>query len=107
MIRPRFTGRPALALAASLVAASLAVSAQAPTEPRGYDQHRQLAASSPFKDVSWQFVGPTNVSGRVTDVAVAKRPGQTRVIYVGTASGGVWMSNNEGTTWTPIFDDEP
>ncbi len=109
MIRPRFVSRSAraLATAAGLAAASLALSAQSPVQPREYDQHRQMAASSPFKDIGWQFIGPTNVSGRVTDVAVAKRPGQTRAIYVGTASGGVWLSENEGTTWTPIFDDAP
>ena len=107
MIRARFIGRAAFAAAAALVATSLALSAQAPTQPRNYDQHRQLAAASPFKDVPWQFVGPTNVSGRVTDVDVAIRPGRTRAIYVATASGGVWLSENEGTTWTPIFDDSP
>ena len=93
MIRPRFIGRAAFAAAAALVATSLALSAQAPTQPRNYDQHRQMAAASPFKDVPWQFVGPSNVSGRVTDVDVAIRPGRTRAIYVATASGGGVVRN--------------
>lgn len=108
MIRPARPARPVLAaaLTAGVLAWSAAPLAQQ-AQPRNYDQHRQLAAASPFKDVAWQFVGPTNVSGRVTDVAVAERRGRTRTIYVGTASGGVWMTDNEGTTWTPIFEDAP
>jgi len=107
MIRPPSVIRGLVACAATGVlalASSPAPSAQQ-AQPRNYDQHRGMAAASPFKNVAWQFVGPTNVSGRVTDVAVAERPGRTRTIYVGMASGGVWMTDNEGTTWTPIFED--
>ena len=32
-------------------------------------------------------------------------PGQPQVYYIGVASGGVWKTENAGTTWTPIFDD--
>ncbi len=78
--------------------------AQAPPDPRGFGQHQAMQNASPFKDFKWQFIGPTNVSGRVTDIAVAKRKAQTRVIYVATASGGVWKTDNEGTTWEPIFE---
>jgi hypothetical protein len=37
---------------------------------RGFEQHEAMKQSSPFKHLSWQFLGPTNISGRVTDVAV-------------------------------------
>jgi photosystem II stability/assembly factor-like uncharacterized protein len=80
------------------------IPAPAGGDPRGFGQHQAMQKTSPFNDLKWQFIGPTNISGRVTDVAVAKRTGQTRVIYVATATGGVWRTDNEGTTWEPVFD---
>ena len=63
-----------------------------------------MQAASKFKDLKWQFVGPTNVSGRVTDVAVVAPKGNNYTVYVASASGGVWKTENEGTTWTPVFE---
>ena len=51
----------------------------------------------------WEFKGPTNVGGRVSDLEVPVN--STETIYVGTASGGIFKTENLGTTWTPIFDD--
>ncbi|NIR46758.1 MAG: hypothetical protein GWN99_20340, partial [Gemmatimonadetes bacterium] len=34
-------------------------------------------------------------------------PNDPATIYLATASGGIWKSTNKGTTWTPIFDDQP
>ena len=45
------------------------------------------------------------MSGRMADVEGV--PGDPSVIYVGSASGGVWKSTNAGTTWTPLFDKQP
>lgn len=82
-----------------------------PTDPatrlRWYDQHVQMKDASAFKELKWQFLGPTNVSGRVTDVAVPTPRGKSYTIYAATASGGVWRTENEGTTWEPIFDEAP
>jgi photosystem II stability/assembly factor-like uncharacterized protein len=44
------------------------------------------------------------MSGRVTDVAVPRE--DERTAYCATATGGLWKSVNQGTTWTPIFDDQ-
>src|SRR6266516_4060282 len=52
----------------------------------------------------WRSIGPANTGGRVDDFAVARTPGQPDAIYVATASGGVFKSTNQGTSWTPIFD---
>jgi photosystem II stability/assembly factor-like uncharacterized protein len=49
-------------------------------------------------------LGPANMGGRVTSVAVVER--EPKRIFVGTASGGLWKTVNNGTTWTPIFDHE-
>src|SRR3954471_10280391 len=52
----------------------------------------------------WRSLGPANTGGRVDDVAVARVPGMPDAIYVATASGGIFKSTNQGTSWTPVFD---
>ncbi len=68
--------------------------------------HQELAKNSPFKNQEWSHIGPTNVSGRCTDIAAVRPKGENYTIYVATASGGVWKTVNEGTTWEPIFEHE-
>ena len=51
---------------------------------RAHDSYRAMAQASPYRVVPWQYLGPTNISGRATDVAVAGRAGARR-IYVGAA----------------------
>jgi photosystem II stability/assembly factor-like uncharacterized protein len=55
-------------------------------------------------NLRWRSIGPANTGGRIDDFAVARVPGQPDAIYVATASGGVFKSTNQGTSWTPIFD---
>lgn len=69
-----------------------------------YEKHVEMKETSAFKNLRWQFLGPTNTSGRVTDVAVTTPRGNTYAIYAATASGGVWKTENEGTTWKPVFE---
>ncbi|TFH47396.1 MAG: hypothetical protein E4G92_05270, partial [Bacteroidia bacterium] len=72
-----------------------------------FSAHDLMRQESPYKDMHWQYVGPTNISGRCTDVeAVSPRGGQY-LIWVGSATGGVWKSTNEGTTFIPVFDGMP
>jgi photosystem II stability/assembly factor-like uncharacterized protein len=54
--------------------------------------------------LKWRSIGPANTGGRVDDFAVGRVPGSPDTIYVGTASGGIFRSTNQGTTWTPVFD---
>jgi hypothetical protein len=49
-------------------------------------------------------IGPAGMSGRVTSIDVVNS--QTDVMYVGTASGGIWKSTSGGVDWFPIFDSE-
>ena len=74
---------------------------------KAFDDLQAMKKTSPFKDLNWQFLGPTNISGRVVGVDVAIRPGKTRVIYAATASGGLWRSENEGTTFEPLTEQFP
>ncbi|MCP2519416.1 T9SS type A sorting domain-containing protein [Candidatus Aminicenantes bacterium AC-335-B20] len=69
-----------------------------------WKDHLALKEKSIFKNLKWRFVGPVWMSGRITDIEVPK--GKPYTIYVATASGGVWKTENEGTTWEPIFENE-
>ena len=70
-----------------------------------YKQHKTLLEESSQKDAHWQFLGPTNVSGRCTDVEAVRPRGESYTIYVAVSSGGVWKTVNEGVSWEPIFED--
>lgn len=71
-----------------------------------FGKHLSMKESSALKDLNWQLIGPTNISGRCTDVEVVAPRGDNYTIYVAAASGGVWKTVNEGTSWAPIFDQE-
>jgi photosystem II stability/assembly factor-like uncharacterized protein len=61
--------------------------------------------SSPtFNGLKFRSVGPAFTSGRVIGFAVD--PGNPARYFVAAASGGVWKTINNGTTWTPVFDKE-
>jgi photosystem II stability/assembly factor-like uncharacterized protein len=83
-----FSGLGAQAPAASDHAAHL----------KAWDAHKTLAAASPYKVMNWSYIGPTNISGRTTDVAVADH-GTSRRLYAGSCCGGVWASDD-------LFDQE-
>jgi photosystem II stability/assembly factor-like uncharacterized protein len=57
-----------------------------------------------FSGLKFRSIGPAAASGRVMSVAV--NPKNKFEYYVGVASGGVWKTVNDGTTWTPVFDKE-
>lgn len=71
-----------------------------------FADHQKMKEESPYNKLKWSHIGPTNVSGRCTDIAVVTPKGKNYTIYVATASGGVWKTVNEGTTWEPIFESE-
>ena len=54
--------------------------------------------------LKWRSVGPAVTSGRISDFAV--HPQKRSTYYVATASGGVWKTENGGTTYEPIFDGQ-
>jgi photosystem II stability/assembly factor-like uncharacterized protein len=56
-----------------------------------------------FGDMTARHIGPALMSGRINDLEV--HPSNSRIIYAGAAGGGVWKSNDAGTTFNPIFDE--
>ncbi|MEJ2188829.1 MAG: glycosyl hydrolase, partial [Acidobacteriota bacterium] len=81
-----------------IVGQGLVATASAAPESRDH-------ANSPFANLEWRNIGPVNMSGRVADVeGVAGNP---RVVWVGSASGGVWKTTDGGLTFEPVFDEQP
>ncbi len=66
-------------------------------------QKDQLNLESYFGDLRARHIGPALMSGRINDLEL--HPSNPRILYAGTAGGGVWKSNNGGATFNPIFDD--
>ena len=66
------------------------------------DSNAQKVSLNAFK---LRNIGPAFLSGRIADIAI--HPNNENVWYVAVGSGGVWMTENAGTTWKPIFDTQP
>lgn len=86
------------------------VSAQQPASTatevsNGINQKTNLTEVSIVKNLPFKNIGPTIMSGRVVDLAV--NPNNPTEFYVGYASGGVWHTKNNGTTFEPILDSSP
>jgi len=52
----------------------------------------------------WEFKGPTNIGGRISDIEIPIDQAQT--YYVGAASGGIFKTTDGGANWNPIFDEQ-
>lgn len=92
-----------LAFAASAIAAIAQQPAtSAETLKKALEQKQELAQTSLVKNVPFESIGPTIMSGRVVDIAV--NPDMPSEFYVGYATGGVWHTTNNGTSFTPILD---
>jgi len=88
-------------------ASSIFANAQQPatsvqTVKQALKHKQEMEQSSLVKNVPFTNIGPTVMSGRVVDVDV--NPDKPSEFYVGYASGGVWHTTNNGTTFTPILD---
>ena len=77
-----------------------ATSAQ--TIAEAFSLKKQMEANSLVKNIAFENIGPTVMSGRVVDVDV--NPGDPTEFYVGYASGGLWYTNNNGTSFLPVLD---
>jgi photosystem II stability/assembly factor-like uncharacterized protein len=76
------------------------------------EDRTMLSSSLPLGPVNWTSLGPAPevgpgalaVSGRVDGIATD--PTNPNIIYVATASGGVWKTTNSGVTWSALTDDQ-
>lgn len=103
-----------LSLVATMIIVSINVSGQVKSQlTNGKDKiiqfgkQTEMLQNSPYKDLKWQFIGPTNISGRCTDVEAVIPRGMNYTIWIGSATGGVWKSTNEATSFEPVFMGMP
>ncbi len=76
--------------------------AQAPSQPAPAINQTDDPILRTFR---WRSIGPASMGGRVDDIeGVESRPS---TYYVGFATGGIWKTTNNGTTFSPIFDTYP
>ena len=94
-------GRPS-PLACGVVAAVLTV--LYPTAQPVAAQLTQDAFEEVTRTLAWREIGPTIMSGRVSDLAVVEA--DPRIFYVGTATAGVWRTRNAGVTFEALFTDQ-
>ena len=84
------------------------LSAQSPTPAKqrldSYQQRQALRDASIVNGIEFRNVGPTVMSGRVTDIDVWEE--DPTHFYVAYASGGLWKTENNGLSFTPLFDNE-
>lgn len=71
---------------------------------RSVEQRKQLQDQSLVRQLPFKNIGPSVQSGRVVDIAV--NPADPTEFYVAYASGGLWYTNNNGTTFQPSFDNQ-
>ena len=69
-----------------------------------YEKRLSLRENSLVQNLEFENIGPTIFSGRVADIEVD--PQNPTRFYVAYASGGLWYTRNNGTTFTPLFDHE-
>jgi photosystem II stability/assembly factor-like uncharacterized protein len=64
----------------------------------------EASQGSPATDQVWAELGPSNIGGRIRDVAAD--PATKDVVYVATGSGGLWRSADAGQTLAPAWDSQ-
>ncbi|MCJ7447026.1 MAG: YCF48-related protein [Bacteroidales bacterium] len=80
------------------------VSAQKKKEAAKEPEKKETGiSSSTFSGLSFRSIGPAWASGRISDFAV--NPENHSEIYVAVSAGNIWKTTNNGTTWSPIFDN--
>jgi photosystem II stability/assembly factor-like uncharacterized protein len=95
----RLMGRSALA-----VLIVLTVLAAAGAQEKAGGSKEKAVGEAVLAGLEWRNIGPADMVGRIADIEGV--PGNPAVVYVGTASGGVWKTTDAGFTWRPIFDGQ-
>ena len=65
---------------------------------------QQEEQANPLASIPLRSIGPAMISGRISDFAID--PDRPHEFYVATASGNLWKTENNMTTWTPLFENE-
>lgn len=82
----------------------LAVCTLSATGRSVHGQSGSQATADTFAGLRFRSIGPATMGGRVDDLAVFEP--NPAIFYVGTATGGLWKTTNNGTSWEVLFDDQ-
>jgi photosystem II stability/assembly factor-like uncharacterized protein len=63
--------------------------------------------SSTISGLGARNIGSATMSGRISAIAASREPSGKITLFVGAASGGVWKSEDGGTRYKPVFDEQP
>jgi photosystem II stability/assembly factor-like uncharacterized protein len=63
--------------------------------------------SSTISGLGARNIGSATMSGRISAIAATREPSGKLTLFVGAASGGVWKSEDGGTRYKPVFDEQP
>jgi photosystem II stability/assembly factor-like uncharacterized protein len=86
-----------------LVVTAVASGTPAPVAPQDGDMAVLNGTDNPLlRSFRWRSIGPVGQGGRVDDIAA--HPDDPRTFFVGFATGGLWRTTNNGTTFEPVFD---
>src|SRR5437867_10031605 len=83
-----------------LLTAPCLASAASGAEQAPYD-------SSTISGLGARNIGSAAMSGRISAIAAIREPSGKITLFVGAASGGVWKSDDSGTRFRPVFDEQP
>jgi photosystem II stability/assembly factor-like uncharacterized protein len=67
-------------------------------------EKQETKKDSTLSGLKFRSIGPAFMSGRIADIAID--PTNQNIWYVAVGSGGVWKTENSGTTWIPLTDKE-
>ena len=94
---PKFTSL----LLMSIVLASTSFSVEKKNKP---DLEINRDTSAIYNGLKFRSIGPALMSGRISDIII--HPKNENIWYVSAGSGGVWVTQNSGTTWESIFEGQ-
>ncbi len=95
----------ALLLSLSTPCLAQIVSTSEDNVQQALQQKKEMEEASLVKNISFENIGPSVMSGRVADIDI--NPNDPTEFYVGYAAGGLWYTNNNGTSFVPIMDNAP
>jgi photosystem II stability/assembly factor-like uncharacterized protein len=95
-----------IAISLFFIFLGLAATSFAQKKPnKGKDKEvKAVKDSTNYSGLKFRSIGPALMSGRISDIVI--HPDNENVWYVSAGSGGVWKTENSGTTWKSLFDEQ-
>ncbi len=96
--------KKAVVLAILLISVSTLAASTGQAKANANEEKSGILTPELLSGLAFRNIGPALMSGRISDIVI--HPTRPSTWYVAVGSGGIWKTENAGTTWTPIFDSE-